>query len=349
MPAEPPDPRELVVVTGAEAYLGEATLALGRRFSGAQVEQLAPEVATFSHPDLGLSQVAEACRDPAGRPPLPFVRHLARARRLVTPHDLDQVGAVAAALVSAQGERAVAVQVWGSGKLARRPPDVREDVVSALERNGVATSRGGLDRVVTVCLTPAGALVGLTPASLTLADWPGGKVVLGRSPAQISRAEWKLEELYKLEVLDRPPEGRRCVAMDLGAAPGGWTRILRSVGYEVWAIDPGELDERLSADRGVHHVATTAGRFLAEPGEPVDLVVNDMRMEADRSCQVLVDAAPRLRRGGRAVITLKVGRRRPTATVQRALKALSQVYEPEFARQLFHNRNEVTVVVRRRG
>lgn len=347
MAAEPPDPRDPVVVTGAEAYLGEVTRALGRRFTGARLEQLAPEVLRFSHPEIGLRQLADACLSPTGHPPLPFVRHLALASRLVPPEDVDRIGAEATALVLDQGGSAVAVQVWGSGEQVRRPPDVRDDVVDALERNGIGTSRGGQEQVLTVCLTPVGGLVGLTPSRWTLADWPGGKVVLGRSGEQISRAEWKLEELYKLGVLERAAEGNRCLAMDLGAAPGGWTRILRSVGYEVWAIDPGELDPRLAADPGVHHERTTAGRFLAEPGEQFDLVVNDMRMEAELSCQVLVDAAPRLRSGGRAVITLKVGRQRPTTTVERAIETLARAYEPEFARQLFHNRSEVTVVARR--
>jgi 23S rRNA (cytidine2498-2'-O)-methyltransferase len=208
--------------------------------------------------------------------------------------------------------------------------------------------------------------VGVTAREHTLADWPGGRIILGRPPEQVSRAEWKIEELLKLH--DLSPErgdangadGGLPRALDLGASPGGWARILRLRGYEVWAVDPGALHPLVAADPGVHHIATTAGRFLGagtEPGEPTgagnagvtfDLVVNDMRMTAGQSSRVMVDAATRLRPGGRAVMTLKVSTRGTMGVIERALATLSREYTPELVRQLYHNKNEVTVVARRR-
>lgn len=188
--------------------------------------------------------------------------------------------------------------------------------------------------------------MGLTPRSHSLSDWPGGRVRLAKDPHQVSRAELKLDELFKVFDLPLPDGGR---ALDLGASPGGWARVLRQRGFTVWAVDPAELSPRLSADPKVHHVPTTAGNFLAETGLTFDLVVNDMRMVATRSSGVMLDAARRLEPGGLAVMTMKVSTRGALREVQKGLQILERAYDVLFARQLHHNRNEITVVARRNG
>ena len=162
---------------------------------------------------------------------------------------------------------------------------------------------------------------------------------------QISRSEFKLEELAQLFPLDLPAEGR---ALDLGASPGGWTRILRTHGLEVVAVDPGDLDRKLARDPGVRHERMTAGRFLRSSAERFDLVVNDMRMDVARSAQLVVDAADRLNAEGRAVLTLKVTPRSARRELYEARELLDPAYSLVFARQLHHNRNEVTLVLQRR-
>ncbi len=178
-----------------------------------------------------------------------------------------------------------------------------------------------------------------------MADWPGGRVALARGAAQISRAEFKLEEVIQVFNPALPANG---IALDLGASPGGWTRVLRQHGLTVWAVDPGDLDPRLAGDAGVHHVKTTAGPFLAQTGHRFDLVVNDMRMTPPRSCELMNVASRRLRPAGLAIMTLKLSPHRPLPVVHQALSALRQSYDVLHARQLYHNRNEITVVARRR-
>ncbi len=143
-----------------------------------------------------------------------------------------------------------------------------------------------------------------------------------------------------------PP--KQGTALDLGASPGGWTRILRKHGVRVCAVDPGDLDPRLRADRGVRHVRTTAGEFLRTERGHFDMVVNDMKMDPERSCQVVLDMAERLRPGAVAVVTLKLGTHRPLPVVRRCLRLLGTRYRVRAARQLHHNRHEVTVVAERR-
>ena len=73
-----------------------------------------------------------------------------------------------------------------------------------------------------------------------------------------------------------------------------------------------------------------------------------MRMTAALSCAVMLEAARRLKPGGLAIVTLKISPREPLKTVSMSLRTLERAYELLHARQLRHNRNEVTVVARRR-
>lgn len=70
-----------------------------------------------------------------------------------------------------------------------------------------------------------------------------------------SRAYLKLwEALTRLGV--RPGPGERCI--DLGAAPGGWSWVLGSLGAEVLAVDKAPLDARMGKLANVRAVSESA-------------------------------------------------------------------------------------------
>jgi 23S rRNA (cytidine2498-2'-O)-methyltransferase len=341
MPEVGPD-GDRILFSASEEYLGTAVHEL-RSTVGGTVERCGPDCGVLEAAGT-LADVAAACRD--GR--IAFVRHLAGVRARLDPAaGVDAIREAAVGLLDgAARPGGLAVQVWKSGAGPAAPAaDVAAAVREALVEHGVEVSPSGREHVLSVCLTPAGVLLGLNRTADGLSDWPGGRVRLAKRQGQVSRAEFKLEELFGVLPLALPATG---AALDLGAAPGGWTRILRLRGLQVWAIDPGELDPRVAADPGVHHVRTTAGEFFRSTALDFDLAVNDMRMDAELSCRVMRDAAVRLRPGAVAVVTLKVGSNRPLAALRRCREILDDDYEPVFARQLQHNRHELTLVARRR-
>ena len=81
-------------------------------------------------------------------------------------------------------------------------------------------------------------------------------------------------------------------------------------------------------------------------GERCDVIVNDMRMDAMLSCQIMGEAAEILKPEGLAIMTLKLPHENQQRNARRAMDLLSKWYEIPFARQLFHNRSEVTVLLR---
>lgn len=190
------------------------------------------------------------------------------------------------------------------------------------------------------------AYLGLSLAVHNLSNWAGGMRRFAREPDQVSRAEFKLLEALELFQIKLPPRG---VALDLGASPGGWTRVLRQQDQYVTAVDPGELDPRIAEDRGVRHKRMTAEQYLSADPDQFDLIVNDMRMDARDSARLMVAYARQLYRHGLVIMTLKLPEQNRTPVIEQAFKILYQVYTVVGARQLFHNRSEITVCLRLKG
>lgn len=283
---------------------------------------------------------------------IPFVRHLFREiGRVGLPAGTELDTAIDAIIDVWVGSPvpippAVSLQVWASGPVEGdfRPDELRRELEEALVEDGIRVGRAGMAQVLSVCLAGDQALLGLNGIASALSDWPGGRVRLARPKGQISRSEFKLEELFRTTALQPPARG---LALDLGASPGGWTRILRAHGLDVVAVDPAELDPRLRRDRHIRHVRTTAAPYLAGNREMYDIIVNDMRMDPAMSVGLMVHAAKHLKPGGMLVVTLKLAPHGAVRVVRDALARLDTVVDVVFARQLHHNRNEITVVGRK--
>jgi 23S rRNA (cytidine2498-2'-O)-methyltransferase len=189
------------------------------------------------------------------------------------------------------------------------------------------------------------ALIGVSLAAHNLSDWAGGMRRFAREKGQVSRSEFKLLEALEVFHITLPPRG---VALDLGAAPGGWSRVLRRLDQYVTAVDPGELHPSIAADRSVRHIRTTAEAYLADEPDTFDVIVNDMRMDAPDSARLMVGYAQHLYADGLALVTLKLPEQNRNAILDEAFAILRRAYTIAGGRQLFHNRSEVTVHLTRK-
>lgn len=331
-----------------EDYLSTAADELRPFFPTAVMEPLGPDIGAFEDEGVSIAVLAETIQQKH----LAFTRHLMRGVGEV-PHadatDLGELGDTALDLwEQIPYPDTVSLHVWQSGDadLPYRNDQLWRRLAAALNDIDIEVVRGGASHILSACQTEHGIIFGSNGAANALSDWPGGRVKLAKPKGQVSRAEFKLEELFRTGAVDLPQGGK---AMDLGAAPGGWSRILLERGFEVWAVDPGELDPRLEGREGLHHVRTTAGPFLAETTETFDLIVNDMRMEPGLSASIMNSAVRHLSPNGLGIMSLKLQPEHPLPTVAAAMRMLKKAWVPVFVRQLHHNRNEITVVVRPKG
>ena len=222
-----------------------------------------------------------------------------------------------------------------------KPFDVNNTLAQVIiDRTGAPLDVRQPQQILSVVCTAEMAYLGVSLTAHNLSDWAGGTRRFAREKEQISRAEFKLLEALEVFDIDLPARG---VALDLGASPGGWSRILRQKGQYVTAIDPALLDPRLSEDQAVRHLRVTAESYLADEPDTFDLIVNDMRMDARDSARLMVDYAKQIYPGGAAIMTLKLPEEGRATVIEHAWELLETAYTIVGARQLFHNRSEITL------
>lgn len=191
------------------------------------------------------------------------------------------------------------------------------------------------------------ALVGHAPAH-------GGAVFAGGIPRlkfpreAPSRSTLKLEEAF--HVLMTETERAKLLragshAVDLGAAPGGWTYQLVARQISVVAIDNGPMDARLLQSGLVEHLREDGFRY--KPQRPVDWLVCDMVEKPARVVELVVHwfASGWCRA---AIFNLKLPMKRRFQAWAEARLALTAAVGASYAvraRQLYHDREEITVAI----
>ncbi|HBB64573.1 hypothetical protein A3K02_02445 [candidate division WS6 bacterium RIFOXYD1_FULL_33_8] len=159
---------------------------------------------------------------------------------------------------------------------------------------------------------------------------------------EISRAESKLIEALSTFKVELDGHG---TALDLGAAPGGWSKVLADYGYKVLAVDPAALHPDLEQDSRIIHMKSKAQDIQLD--EPLDLIVNDMNMDPQETGKIMNDIAHLLKDGGLAIVTLKLPDH-AQRSIEEAVAILEKEYEVVKIRSLFHNRQEVTALLQRK-
>lgn len=347
-----------VIITAHAEFLDSALNELKRLERQLRsVEILAPGIALCSVPDPRSFPciVAEA------RPT--FVRHLAPVQTVIklnnTESDLEDLAIALAELPTftmlERGQHfAVQTRMAQSeeGGRAYSGGKINQMLAGAVvEETGAVEDIKKPQIVVSLLCTQDSAYMGISLARENLSAWPGGMRHFAQTPEQISRAEFKLLEALEVFGVTLPERGR---ALDLGAAPGGWTRLLLEAGLKVVAVDPAKLDPRLFRRPGLIHFRGYAERYLEieEPGNKpqlFDVILNDMRMDARDAARLLIEMRGKLHPDGFILSTLKLPHATasidPLRNLREATSLLSRYFDLVRARQLFHNRQEVTVIV----
>lgn len=186
--------------------------------------------------------------------------------------------------------------------------------------------------------------VNLCAADLeSCAPWPQGIPRLKFPHAAPSRSTLKLEEAFAV-LLDDNDRARwlkpGMTAVDLGAAPGGWTYQLVRRSIRVAAIDNGPMDRALLDSGLVTHRREDGFRY--RPPKPVDWLVCDM-VEQPRRVAGLV--AHWLEQGWcrYAIFNLKLPMKKRFDETAQCLAQIRASARVTRAKQLYHDREEITV------
>ncbi len=166
---------------------------------------------------------------------------------------------------------------------------------------------------------------------------------------EISRAENKLTEAlakYKIKLEDKGN-----YALDIGAAPGGWTNVLLQHGFFVDAVDPGDLNPILLENPKVRHykckIESMAQASEFSQKHKYDIIVDDMNVDPETTAEIMNILTPCLKENGLAIVTIKLPGN-PEKGIQEATKKLSKYYNILKVNNLFHNRQEVTTLIQKK-
>jgi 23S rRNA (cytidine2498-2'-O)-methyltransferase len=179
-------------------------------------------------------------------------------------------------------------------------------------------------------------------------DWPMGIPRLKMPRAAPSRSSIKLAEAFFVFLNENERTGLLrpgMRAVDLGAAPGGWSWQLAERGLRVTAVDNASLRGGVRSDPLVDHVQADGLKY--RPRRPVDWMVCDIVEKPSRIAALVADwvAEGRCRR---TIFNLKLPMkkrydevRRCEALIRDALDRRQVNYSLRF-KQLYHDREEVT-------
>ncbi|MBS0455845.1 MAG: 23S rRNA (cytidine(2498)-2'-O)-methyltransferase RlmM [Proteobacteria bacterium] len=281
-----------------------------------------------------------------------------KLRLLAELHDLDPKDRIAPMLAAlaplADGGRACFGDVWvehpdsDAGKpLAGLARAFANALRPALRQRGLLTAAASakLPRLHVCFLAGDHALLAVADPH-DAAPWPLGVPRLRMLAEVPSRSALKLEEALLVLLGDREREvllQPGMTAVDLGAAPGGWSWVLARQQLRVTAIDNGPLAASALATGLIEHVR--ADGFHWQPPKPVDWLVCDM-VESPR--RVAARIAQWFAQGWceRAIFNLKLPMKKRWEETSLCLDLLHAQAGRELhlrARQLYHDREEITV------
>lgn len=328
-----------IIVSGS-LYTMESTVneMITYQPSARMVKWLSNQSALMTLPD-GMAALQDALHQ---QPPI-YIQHISPVNRVIDYIEGTTVAAlfqdVIDHVLSLGWTQPFAVQTTlFDGDLPCAASDINTFISDTLTNQGLVLDVRHPYHIISIAYHSKQFSIGLSTAKDNLSEWRLG---IAHYSHTINRAEHKLDECIDFFHLTLP--GRD--ALDIGAAPGGWTQTLVNRGYHVTAVDPGDMDPDIASHPHVQHLSITAQAFLHQQTATYDLIVNDMIMDCRESARIMLDFAGRIRPNGLGIITLKLPKQKYGKKLKSAVKILRTAYDLLGIRQLPSNKSELTVVV----
>jgi len=117
--------------------------------------------------------------------------------------------------------------------------------------------------------------------------------------------------------------------------------LLLENGLQVTSIDPGELHPSLLQHPSLTFLKMNASEAKLKENY-FDLLVCDMSWSPMQMSRLITDLDTSLKSGAVAIITIKLMHKKPLQTIKDVKERLETVFVLNKAKQLFHNREEIT-------
>lgn len=282
--------------------------------------------------------------------PIIFTRHLFEVDvEFDRPETIEELVSLcegyALSVLNTEGSYSIQARTLDVEIMKQYRNDFRDQLATCLSAQGFMEDIKHGEQILSFFLTKKKVYVGCGTSSMNLSNWNGGMMHCAKE-GMISRAEFKLLEAFECFDLDLSKMG---TAADLGAAPGGWTNALLNKGFKVTAIDPANMDSELLKNPKLKHYKEMTQTYLTRGLDThFDLIVNDMKMDVVQSASITNEFEHVLSENGLIIMTFKLPNKFTYLNIKLGIEELSKCYDFVTARQLFHNRSEITVLFKKR-
>ena len=272
-----------------------------------------------------------------------FLRHIFLAEYMIPYADMETPEYITPFIPRMDKGASFSVQIRSAdGNSQYDLSKIKQIAADHLKAEGFTENKRYPEQIISIFISNGLAYTGLSRADDNLSIWSGGMRHYAMRDDTVSRAGFKLMEALEACPIVFRENG---AALDLGAAPGGWTKVLLDHGFRVTAVDPVKLSSILQAHRNVQYYGCKAHEYIRGSDKKFDLIVNDMSMNITDSVKFMLSLKNRLRGGGHIIMTFKLTKHDRLNRIKEGLRLLSTSYTVLFVKQLFHNRSEVTVIL----
>ena len=155
----------------------------------------------------------------------------------------------------------------------------------------------------------------------------------------LNRAEKKFIEAYEVFGLR---DFRIRNALDIGAAPGGFSKAMADLGISVVSIDPGMMDPSLERIERITHKKVRAEDFKTDG--TFDLITDDMNLHPEQSARIAASFSRNLEGSGILLMTVKCPTRNPLRYMEAAIDELEGTFRDFRFKHLESNKSEVMML-----
>lgn len=222
--------------------------------------------------------------------------------------------------------------------------DLEVKIGSGLEDKGYKVDFKNPKQIIFIVLNEDNLYSGILDSKLALYRYLSPEKRFSRRKDRLNRAQYKLMEA--LERFDLKLEGK--IALDIGAAPGGWSKLLVDYGYKVFAVDPAKLDESLEKNPNIVHIKKKIEDVSFEK-EKFDIILNDMNRSPKESAIIINDLSGYLKENGYVLMTAKLTSRNVDRHLNDLKNTLAKNLKIKKIKHLQQNRQEVTVLLKKEG
>ncbi|CAM2783660.1 SAM-dependent methyltransferase [Paenibacillus sediminis] len=234
----------------------------------------------------------------------------------------------------------VQVRKSGDSPYEGSPAELKQWVQEQLASANMEFALRDADVIISIFVSKDKLFAGVSSPEDNLSDWSGGAIRFQKEEGQISRAKFKLLEVEKTFNIDFTNFRN---ALDIGAAPGGWTSFLIERGIHVTAVDPAKMHPSLMASPQLTYFKKNAADVKFKENQ-FDLLVCDMSWSPKLMVKLVTDLLYALVPGGTAIVTVKLLHKKPMAVIREVIQEFEDArMQIQRAKQLFHNRDEITL------